>query len=88
MGDMTQAQTSERELNGFQEDQLLILSLRDQVRADAEKIRALEAALHTIAFHLRRNDHIGIDGVRCTQQILDAIDAATQSPRSEAGEDK
>lgn len=77
----------------------LIEKLRDQARADAEKIRALEAALVVLAeipieaFGKEARPEyplMGWDGhLLKVEHVLAARAAlaATQSPRSEAGED-
>jgi hypothetical protein len=50
----------------------------------SDRLAPIEArgVLETIRFHLRRGDHVGADGQRCTQQLLDAIDKALRARES------
>ena len=106
-----QAQTSERErqqwVDHLDEGRLSkwsdMRTVADMLRADAEKIRALEAAVRDAISAL--DDALGdtdpvIDAEATDEEVRDeqpvfwacqrlsAALAATQSPRSEAGEDK
>ena len=87
MGDMTQAQTSERHRNtlalyyecfGTVEPDVLreqVEQLRDKSRADAEKIRALEAEVDA-AVHALRSYQYGNSDPTLAKEVADEIDAA------------
>jgi hypothetical protein len=78
----------------WSDDQFLRLTARNvadkypdlSARLDriADRLAPIEArdVLETIRFHLRRGDHVGADGQRCTQQLLDAIDKALRASES------